>query len=121
MYVFGTRRAIVTSANLTEAALLRNHEFGIVAEEAGIVAECIAYFDTFWRRAGVVLSERLAKIEAFVLGEAPRSPSDGQIPPAGLGVKVGDEPNPRPPVNSLGRSFVKFLGRSDNRAFPSLP
>ena len=28
LYLFGTSRAIITSANLTEAALTRNQEFG---------------------------------------------------------------------------------------------
>ena len=32
LYVFGDARAIVTSANLTEAGLRRNHEFGIVID-----------------------------------------------------------------------------------------
>jgi phosphatidylserine/phosphatidylglycerophosphate/cardiolipin synthase-like enzyme len=31
LYIFGASRAIVTSANLTEAAINRNHEFGMVA------------------------------------------------------------------------------------------
>jgi len=37
LYVFGDSKVIVTSANLTEVALRRNHEFGFVAEEAMIV------------------------------------------------------------------------------------
>ena len=32
MYLFGSKRAIVTSANLTEAALNRNHEFGLISK-----------------------------------------------------------------------------------------
>src|SRR3972149_1786386 len=40
LYIFGASRAIVTSANLTEAALTRNHEFGFESEDASIVARC---------------------------------------------------------------------------------
>ena len=34
LYLFGASRAIITSANLTEAALNRNHEFGMVSQDA---------------------------------------------------------------------------------------
>src|SRR5687768_16633111 len=40
MYLFGLKRAMVTSANLTEAALSRNHEFGLVSHDQEIIAAC---------------------------------------------------------------------------------
>lgn len=40
LYLFGASRAIVTSANLTAAAINRNHEFGMVAEDANVIAAC---------------------------------------------------------------------------------
>ncbi len=52
LYLFGDQRAIVTSANLTEAALLRNHEFGFVSSESRIIERCREYFETLWKRAG---------------------------------------------------------------------
>jgi hypothetical protein len=48
LFVFGTRRAIITSANLTGAALERNHEFGIVADDASVIRSCIDYFEQLW-------------------------------------------------------------------------
>lgn len=45
MYIFGDKRAIVTSANLTEAAMLQNKEFGFVAEDPFIAAQCQSYFE----------------------------------------------------------------------------
>ena len=45
LYLFGENRAVVTSANLTEAALLRNHEFGFVAGDSGIITNCSEYFE----------------------------------------------------------------------------
>ena len=56
MYLFGSKRAIVTSANLTEAALNRNHEFGLISEETEIVAACRRYFDNLWMRSGADLT-----------------------------------------------------------------
>ena len=44
LYIFGTSRAIITSANLTEAALRRNHEFGTVVTGAGASQEVPGLF-----------------------------------------------------------------------------
>jgi hypothetical protein len=52
MYLFGARRVIVTSANLTAAGLERNHEFGFSADEAAITGQCRTYFDRLWALAG---------------------------------------------------------------------
>ena len=45
LYLFGASRAVITSASLTKSALDRNHGFGLVAEDAPIIATCRAYFD----------------------------------------------------------------------------
>ena len=52
LYIFGKSRAFVTSANLTEAGLKRNHEFGVVAEDKTIIKKCRTYFNKLWNRAG---------------------------------------------------------------------
>ena len=52
LYVFGTSRAIITSANLTGSVLSGNHEFGVVTVDSAAVGSCHAYFDTLWQRAG---------------------------------------------------------------------
>ena len=46
------RQVIVTSANLTEKALARNHEFGFLATDNEIARQCIEYFENLWQRAG---------------------------------------------------------------------
>ncbi|MEZ6081223.1 MAG: phospholipase D family protein [Pirellulaceae bacterium] len=67
LYLFGSRRAVVTSANLTEAALVRNHEFGFVAEDSQIVTGCETYFNDLWAKAGADLtSARLTQWEQKV-------------------------------------------------------
>ena len=48
LYIFGSTRAIVTSANLTEAGLNRNLEFGIVSEDDATVDNCHDYFAKLW-------------------------------------------------------------------------
>ena len=56
VYVYGARLAIVTSANLTDAGLSRNPEFGVVTSDPAAIRECRRYFDSLWRRAGNDLS-----------------------------------------------------------------
>ncbi len=52
LYVFGSIRAIVTSANLTGAGLNRNFELGTVSEDVALVRDCQRYFDGLWKQAG---------------------------------------------------------------------
>src|SRR5690242_6698864 len=52
LYVFGTLRGIVTSANLTDAAVTRNHELGFISDEPGTIQSCRNYFERLWAAAG---------------------------------------------------------------------
>jgi hypothetical protein len=52
LYLFGDKRAIITSANLTKAALTRNHEFGFASGERAFVECCREYFEGLWKQAG---------------------------------------------------------------------
>ena len=55
LYLFASR-AIVTSANLTKAALDSNHAFGLVTDDATIIATCRTYFNDLWQRGASNLS-----------------------------------------------------------------
>ena len=60
LYLFGGASVIGTSANVTDAGMLRNLEFGFISDETEVVAACQSYFDRLWRKAGIDLtSERL--------------------------------------------------------------
>jgi len=59
LYIFDDDRAILTSANLTAAALDRNHEFGGVLTGASELEECIRYFARRWHDAGSDLTDEL--------------------------------------------------------------
>lgn len=132
VYLFGHRRAIVTSANLTQAALQRNHEFGFVTGEPSIIERCHAYFQSLWQLAGsMVLPVQLTAWErelesAYLKGSVPASP-----PNLGdAGTDIGScESNPiliAPPASPSSPSsaepgtsaFVKFFGESSNRVEP---
>ena len=52
LYVFGTGRAFITSANLTGTGHEANHEFGVITEDGAAIERCLAHCDTIWQDAG---------------------------------------------------------------------
>ena len=121
LYVFGSVRAVITSANLTEAGMKRNHEFGLVTDEANVVAECRRYFEDLWARAGSDLSmDRLLEWEAKVtqhLAHGGRLASTSRLEDAGT--RIGMDPLRQEGVTTLfdeaTQAFVKFFGEGHNR------
>jgi PLD-like domain len=127
MYLFGSTRAIVSSANLTEAALGRNIEFGVVSDDMEIVAACHQYFEDIWRRGGDDLTiEQLEQWDEKVS----RHRAEGGRPNrhSGLGDYGADAGMTDPPTNILpiavadaSQAFVKFQGEGSNREPLSFP
>ena len=127
LYLFGASRAIVTSANLTAAALDNNHEFGAVTDDAANIAACRAHFDRLWTLGGTDLSaaqldpwsDTVTKHRAgggkpssgASLGDFGADAGIGPSPPTTLPVVVAD----------ASQACVKFLGESDDRVPLSCP
>ncbi|MDZ4289108.1 MAG: phospholipase D family protein [Prosthecobacter sp.] len=128
LYLFGDRHAIVTSANLTEAALLRNHEFGFVSNQSEIIHRCRDYFDGLWNRAGPDLTlERLVAWESEITAvRTTGAPPASTISLPDNGVAAGFDPATMPvaspsiiaasPAAEVPQAFVKFFGDSDHRS-----
>jgi hypothetical protein len=120
LYVFGHRRAILTSANLTDAALRLNYELGCVAEDRDLVSGCISYFDSLWRRAGrdltvATLNKWEERVSAYLAsGCPPRRPSNLRDEGVDAGMST-DLPMPAAWAVEAPQFFVKFLGEGDNR------
>jgi hypothetical protein len=121
LYLFGDQRAIVTSANLTEAAMLRNHEFGFVTDDSRVIEPCRTYFDTLWSRAGKDLD--LARLEKWeerirrVLETGSRPSTKAGLPDEGTDVGFSTQDwGGAAGVEEAPQSFVKFFGEGDNRA-----
>lgn len=123
MYLFGSSQAVVTSANLTTAALDRNQEFGFTSDDPTVVGTCHTYFDHLWNGGQQNLTyDHLNEWDAMVT----RHLETGFVPgrPAGLGdfgADVGLQPPPLAPdmpipVTDARQAFVKFLGTSRERA-----
>ncbi|RWD31652.1 MAG: hypothetical protein EOS22_04315 [Mesorhizobium sp.] len=118
MYLFGSSSVIVTSANLTEAAMFRNKEFGFCASEPGIASHCLDYFTALWSRTRNdltpdqigVWTKKLADVRAI-----PVIPIDA-LPDYGEPVELESPFVPAKPTATPLQSFIKFFGRADNRA-----
>ena len=121
LYVFGTSRAIITSANLTKAALTRNQEFGMVADDAAVIAACRDYFDGLWRHASADLSHDM--LDSWEETVTRHRVAGGRLNRARGLADFGADAGPaaKLPVSlptvvaDADQAFVKFLGEGHNR------
>tara|TARA_R110002110_G_scaffold305242_2_gene519284 strand:+ start:5230 stop:6426 length:1197 start_codon:yes stop_codon:yes gene_type:complete len=128
LYLFGSSRTVITSANLTKSALDSNHEFGLVTDDAAINLECRNYFDLLWARGRTDLTrEQVDEWDQAVTrhraagGRRPRASGLGDF-----GVDAGFAESPQTNLPAVfvdaEQAFVKFLGLArDNRAPLSMP
>jgi len=125
LYLFGKRRAIITSANLTQAALDSNHEFGMVTTDGAAVENCSDYFNNLWCRAGAdLLPDQLDDWDITMThyregGGRPKARS--RLGDFGVDIGIDDAGPVHMPtaVHDDVQAFVKFLGTSDDRLPPS--
>jgi hypothetical protein len=125
LYIFGSTSVIATSANLTEAGLMRNLEFGFEAKESVIVSHCRKYFGDLWKRAGPDLTtakldaweSQLRKVRALA-----RPSVVVTLPDEGANVGALSTPlMVSPQFFDAPQAFVKFFGESTNRERVDLP
>ena len=121
LYIFGGSKVIITSCNLTEAALVRNHEIGLIVEDEAVIAKCLEYFDNLWQRATSDLLHQQVdawdkKVTDFLL--------EGGHPTKAIGLDdfgadVGIPPTPPSEIPSAitdaSQAFIKLLGSTDDR------
>lgn len=121
VYLFGERRVIVTSANLTDAALTRNHEFGFQSDEPTIVARCHEYFTRIWSEAGDNLTiARVDEWERRIFAEqrAGGRPSQRRgLPDEGTSTisRLKMVPPAAGAVHPTVPAHLKFFGRANGR------
>jgi len=124
VYIFGASKVIITSANLTQAALSRNTEFGVESTASEFVQEATAYFESLWEKAGSVLDESTLTRWKRRVSKAARSYA-GLTGETGLGdqgtdlgFEYGSEMDRAEAAKAIlpGQWFVKFFGTSKDRA-----
>lgn len=127
LYLFGNSRAVVTSANLTEAGLCRNHEFGMVTNDTGAIGACQTYFDDLWQRAGADLEPaRLNGWQATVTeyrATGGRPSGAAGLPDFGVDAGIYEPARGRTSmaITDVSQAFVKFLGDRRNRVSLDCP
>lgn len=121
MYLFGSQRAIITSANLSEAALNRNHEFGVISEDPDVIVACRQYFDGLWLHGGTDLTLPQLNIwnDIVTRHQLEGGRSTRKIGLGDFGADAGAVSPPLPDVPVIvadaPQGFVKFLGQGSNR------
>ena len=126
LYLFGGAEAIMTSANLTGAALHRNIEFGFASDDVPVLASCRAFFDALWRQAGPDLT--LQEVDSWHaqvqtrLAEGGRPRGGADLPDYGANIGL-PEPQKSLPAAFIEppQAFVKMLGDSATRVPLSHP
>jgi hypothetical protein len=120
MYLLGAGHSLVTSANLTNAGLTRNHEFGFSSDDPEVVAQCHEYFERLWGMAGTDLT--LAQLQGWqrdieqVRASSERGPTQLSLGDAGADAGLPDPSREKSDGSAAGvQAFVKLFGESDRR------
>jgi len=122
VYILGTSKAIVTSANLTRAGLYRNTECGVESEDSDFVKAADAYFNSLWYKAGSILSTSMIAEWKRLISEAKRSGAGFKKGSLGdFGTDLGFDKDDKvthnnPPAGIQPKQwFVKLFGTSRDR------
>jgi hypothetical protein len=124
VYVFGPSTAIIASANLTQAALYRNAEFGIESDSPEFVKASLTYFESLWDKAGSSLDTSKLALWKDCIAEEKHLGGGGKresnLDDYGSDLRF-DESSELHEFKALagplpGQWFVKFFGTSGDRA-----
>ena len=125
LYIFDSKKVIIASTNLTQAALEKNFEFGILSANEDAIIASKDYFRSLWNRAGNILtSTKLRQWEKEVDSKLKSSGASKKV--TGLrdyGANLGfNAPTyPETPIyyssniEAASQYFVKFIGKSNRR------
>ena len=122
VYIFGDKRAVITSANLTKAGLEQNSECGTISDSADFVSDCIAYFEKLWKLSNTDRTEEDIDKWNREVNErraATKEKKTTKLNDYGNSVPKTTKVNSRP--HSSQQAFVKFYGSSKIRSGKSLP
>lgn len=130
LYLFGDSTVIGASANLTNAGLARNAEFGFRSDDAAVVSGARTYWESLWGAAGPDLDlGRLDGWRAPVVSAQARARGTAGLPDHGVRLPTsgtprgpdddfrGDAPGEQPsPFDHTRPAFIKFFGEGHRRA-----
>ena len=126
LYMFGQNKTVLTSANLTKAAMTKNSEFGFLSNDTTIAAQCHTYFDKLWSQSrselNVAMLDEWQEELRNHLSKGVRKNHENSLPDYGDAIEETETP-----LVSGGllteydgpdyfQAFVKFLGEGHNRS-----
>ncbi|MFC1822987.1 phospholipase D family protein [Thermodesulfobacteriota bacterium] len=123
LYIFDSKESVLASANLTQAALLRNFEFGMHTTNIDATYSMEAYFDYLWNKIPSILElEQIEKWQKDIdssLQKGKDSYRKNKLKDHGfvIGRELSDQDS-NIILKSYGSSqyFIKFFGVGNNRA-----
>jgi len=91
LYIFDNR-VIISSANLTENGIYKNHEISIMCDDDKIIQDCIKYFDNLWKDAGEELKQAklikwINELNSYSEKNPPSKSSKNNLPDYGSKIK----------------------------------
>lgn len=124
LYVFDSKEAILSSANLTQSALLRNFEFGMYTSQADAISFLEKYFDDLWNTIPSILDRKqICKWRKEIdscIQSGKDSYRNNKLKDYGFNIKKNilnkDKINVPKSLNSGTKQFfIKFFGEGNNR------
>jgi HKD family nuclease len=123
LYVFDSREAILSSANLTQAALLKNFEFGMHTSSPEAISSLESYFDNLWEKIPSTLNyQQIEKWRKEIDSEAKKgknSYENRDLKDYGHSLKNTQKTGSEKYFSNLKNEkqyFIKFFGEGNNRA-----
>lgn len=123
LYVFDSREAILSSANLTQAALLKNFEFGMQTSNPEAISSLESYFDNLWKKIPSTLNyQQIEKWHKEIDSEAKKGKNSYRnkaLKDYGHSLKNTQKTDPKNYFSNLKNEkqyFIKFFGEGNNRA-----
>ena len=119
LYLIDSETTILTSANLTAAALHRNHEFGFISDDVNIAKKCHEYFDNLWNHAGRnLVPEQLDEWDAYIATQLlarPTASKNSAFTDEGVDIDLASDEPLYGWLSEADHGFVKFFGNQEDR------
>jgi len=120
MYIFGSRNALISSANLTDSGVQRNNEVAVEigSDEEDAFADILSIFNNYWISARVLNFERLKQYAAVWRSSSqPPNPLEAMViaefgsvePSGGIAIDKPQEKIENAFAEEYRREFQEFL------------
>lgn len=123
LYLFDNGKVILSSANLTNGGMRKNHEFGVLIDDADAFRECESYFNYLWKGTNNVLTREMLeewqdRISRLKENQKPSKPNSLEDYGADVKDENAESSGQDEATKKRPQYFVKFFGISSKKAEP---